>query len=44
MKTLTIELPGETNEQEAKRIVVTAFFAVGILSLGQAALFLSISK
>ncbi|MEM9674823.1 MAG: UPF0175 family protein [Cyclobacteriaceae bacterium] len=44
MKTLTIELPDETDEREAKMIVAAALFDKSILSSGQAAAFVDISK
>lgn len=44
MKTLTIELPDEVDEKEAKMTVVSALFDKGILSSGQAAKLLGISK
>lgn len=44
MKTLTIQLPDEADEKEAKMIVASALFDKGILSSGQAAKFVGISK
>ena len=44
MKTLTIELPDEINEKEAKMTVASALFDKGIFSSGQAAEFVGISK
>lgn len=44
MKTLTIELPDEVDEREAKMIVASALFDKGIFSSGQAANFVGISK
>ena len=44
MKTLTIELPDEVNEKEARMTVAAALFDKGILSSGQAAKFVEISK
>lgn len=44
MKTLTIELPDEADEKEAKMTVATALFDKGIVSSGQAAKFVGISK
>ncbi len=44
MKTLTINLPEETNEKEVKMAVAAILFDKGILSSGQAAEFAGISK
>lgn len=44
MKTVTLELPDETNEKEAKMIIATALFQQGILSSGQAADLIGISR
>lgn len=44
MKTLTIELPDETDEGEAKMTLASALFDKGILSSGKAAKFVGISK
>lgn len=44
MKTLTIELPDEADEKEAKMTVASALFDKGFLSSGQAAKFVGISK
>lgn len=44
MKTLTIELPDEVDEKEAKMTVASALFDKGILSSGQAAKFVGITK
>ena len=44
MKTLIIELPDEVNENEAKMTVAAALFDKGILSSGQAAKFVGITK
>jgi predicted HTH domain antitoxin len=44
MKTLTIELPDEVDEKEAKMTVASALFDKGILSSGQAAKFIGITR
>ncbi|MFZ2906859.1 MAG: UPF0175 family protein [Cyclobacteriaceae bacterium] len=44
MKTLTINVPEETNEREVKMAVAAVLFDKGILSSGQAAEFAGISK
>ncbi|GAB2768969.1 hypothetical protein GCM10027275_09530 [Rhabdobacter roseus] len=44
MKTLTIELPDEVNEKEAKMAMAAALFDKGIVSSGQAATFVGISR
>jgi predicted HTH domain antitoxin len=44
MKTITIELPDEVDEKEAKMTVAAALFDKGILSSGQAAGFVGISR
>lgn len=44
MRTLKIELPDEVNEKEAKMIVASALYDKGILSSGQAAHFVGITK
>jgi predicted HTH domain antitoxin len=44
MKTLTIELPDEVDEKEAKMTVASALFDKGILSSGQAAKFVGITR
>lgn len=44
MKTLTIELPDEVDEKEAKMTVASALFDKGMMSSGQAAIFVGISK
>ena len=44
MKTLTIEIPDSVNEQEVKMQLASQLFAKGILSSGQAADLVGISK
>jgi predicted HTH domain antitoxin len=44
MKTLTLNLPEEVNEREVKMAVAAILFDKGILSSGQAAEFVGISK
>jgi predicted HTH domain antitoxin len=44
MKTLTINLPEEVNENEIKMAVAAILFDKGVLSSGQAAEFAGISK
>ncbi|WP_339784535.1 UPF0175 family protein [uncultured Imperialibacter sp.] len=44
MKTITLNLPEETDEKEVKMIVASSLFEKGILSSGQAATFVGISK
>jgi len=44
MKTLTINLPEEINENEVKMAVAAILFDKGVLSSGQAAEFAGISK
>lgn len=44
MKTLTINLPEEVNEKEIKMAVAAILFDKGVLSSGQAAEFVGISK
>ena len=44
MKTLTINIPEETDEKEVKMAVASILFDKGILSSGQAADFANISK
>jgi predicted HTH domain antitoxin len=44
MKTLTINIPEETNEKEVRMAVAAVLFDKGILSSGQAAEFAGISK
>ncbi|SDL14868.1 Uncharacterised protein family (UPF0175) [Catalinimonas alkaloidigena] len=44
MKTLTIQLPDEVNEKEAKMTVAAALYDKAILTSGQAAKFVGISK
>ena len=44
MKTLTLSLPEEANEQDVKMAVAAILFEKGTLSSGQAADFVGISK
>lgn len=44
MKSLTLTLPEETNEQEVKMAVAAMFFDKGILSSGQTAEYAGITK
>lgn len=44
MKSLTLTLPEETNEQEVKMAVAAMLFDKGILSSGQAAEYAGITK
>jgi len=44
MKTLTLSLPEEVNEQDVKMAVAAILFEKGTLSSGQAADFVGISK
>ena len=44
MKTLTIHIPEETDERIAKMTMAAALFDKGILTSGQAAEFVGISK
>ena len=44
MKTLTINLPDEVNDKEVKMTVAAVLFEKGILSSGQAAQLLEITK
>ena len=44
MKTLMIELPDEANEREARMIVAAALFDKAIVTSGQAAKFVGVSK
>ena len=44
MKTLTLELPEDVNEREFKMAVAAIMFDNGILSSGQAAQFVGITK
>lgn len=44
MKTLTLKLPEEVNEQDVKMAVAAILFEKGTLSSGQAADFAGISK
>ncbi len=44
MKTLTIDLPEEVNEREARMTIAAALFDKGIFSSGQSAEFVGISK
>ena len=44
MKSLTLTLPEETNEQEEKMAVAAMLFDKGILSSGQAAEYAGITK
>lgn len=44
MKSLTLSVPEEVNEQEVKMVVAALLFDKGILSSGQAADYAGISK
>lgn len=44
MKTLTIQLPEDTDEHEARMAVAATLFDRGILSSGQAAQLVGVSK
>ncbi len=44
MKTLSLEVPEEVNEKELKMAVAAVLFEKGILSSGQAAALVSITK
>ncbi len=44
MKTLTLQLPEEVNEKEVKMVIASILFEKAILSSGQAADFVGITK
>lgn len=44
MRTLSIDIPEEVNEKEVRMTIASALFDKGILSSGQAAKFVGISK
>ncbi|MDW3651880.1 MAG: UPF0175 family protein [Bacteroidia bacterium] len=44
MRTLSINIPEEVNEKEVRMTIASALFDKGILSSGQAAKFVGISK
>lgn len=44
MKTLTLQVPEEVNEKEVRMAIAAVMFEKGILSSGQAAEFVSITK
>lgn len=44
MKTVTINIPEEVNEQELKMAIAAIFFDKGFFSSGQAAKFAGVSK
>jgi len=44
MKTLTLNIPDEVNEKEVRMTIAAVLFDKGILSSGQAANFVGISK
>lgn len=44
MKTLTIQIPENTNEHETKMLIASLLFEKGIYTSGQAAEFVGISK
>ena len=44
MKTLSVNIPEEANEQEVKMTMAAILFDKGLLSSGQAAVFAGVSK
>lgn len=44
MKTLTIQIPENTNEHETKMLIASLLFEKGIYTSGQAAAFVGITK
>jgi hypothetical protein len=44
MKTLTIQIPENTNEHETKMLIASLLFEKGIYTTGQAAAFVGITK